>query len=270
MIKIIISDLDETLLGHDRTVPEANIEAIKKAQEQGIKFIPATGRPFHSIKKTLDQLNLNGDDDLSISYNGGMIHRNSTQEVLSSTTLPLDIAEWLYKFGLQFDVCIHVFVENATYAYGYNEDERLFCAQISHIEEIFDESLDFIGEEPILKLIYQNLDKTYLESIEAQIPNEIKEHLEISYSSNRYLELNPKGVSKGNALKYVSELLDVPLNQMLAIGDNHNDLSMLIEAGFSAAPSNAVDAIHLDADYISPYRFDEDAVADIIEHFIKL
>lgn len=269
MVKVIITDLDETLLNHERLVSKRNKEAILLAKEKGIKFIPATGRPYHSISSTLESLDLYGDDDLSISFNGGMIHNNKDDSVLAFNSLDDDIAAFLFHFGQSFDVCIHTYLEHVTYAYRLNDSERDFIKNIKGVEEIFDDSFSFAKGHHIIKMIFQSLDIDYLRDIEQKIPDHIKDKMEISYSSNRYLELNPKGVNKGNALNIVAQTLDIPLTNILAIGDNYNDMSMLVEAGYSAAPNNAVDAIHVSVDYVSPYRFDEDAVADIIEHFIK-
>lgn len=269
MVKVIITDLDETLLNHERLVSERNRQALLEAKSKGVKIIPATGRPYHSISSTLESLNLLDEDDYSISFNGGMIHKNIDNSVLALNALDDETAKFLFDFGQEFNVGIHTYLEHVTYAYRLNDDERDFIKHIKGVDETFDDTFAFANGHHVIKMIYQTLDLDYLKQVEALIPEHIKENIEISYSSNRYLELNPKGVSKGNALHIVAEKLDIPVSNILAIGDNHNDMSMLVEAGYSAAPNNAVDAIHVSVDYVSPYRFDEDAVADIIDHFIK-
>ncbi len=269
MIKVIIIDLDETLLNHERLVSDRNRVALLNAKEKGVKIIPATGRPYHSISSTLESLDLYDEDDFSISFNGGMIHKNKDNSVLALNTLDHDTAKFLFDFAQELNVGIHTYLEHITYAYRLSDDEREFIKNIKGVEETFDETFSFSNGHHVVKMIYQTLDLDYLAQIEALIPDHIKDKIEISYSSNRYLELNPKGVSKGNALHIVAEKLNIPVSNILAIGDNHNDMSMIVEAGYSAAPNNAVDSLHITVDYVSQYRFDEDAVADIIEHFIK-
>ena len=78
------------------------------------------------------------------------------------------------------------------------------------------------------------------------------------------MEINPKGVSKGNALKYIANHLDISLKDTLAIGDNLNDLSMLEIAGLSGAPANARDAILDVVIYKSPRTYNQSAVYDIL------
>jgi len=84
-----------------------------------------------------------------------------------------------------------------------NDDERHHCRNFPGFHENFEESLHFLKDTKILKILYQDLNLDYLRKLEANIPQNIKDQLEISYSSNRYLEFKPKGVSKGMAVKEV-------------------------------------------------------------------
>lgn len=268
MIKLVVCDLDETLLNRDKTCPVLNIEAITKIKEMGVRFVLATGRPYFTVYNTLDELDLKAMDDVTVSYNGGMIHRNHDHAIINRMSLDKETADFLFEFGKQFDVCMHVYVETETYVYNLNDGERLHLQHFPGTVERFDEDIDFIQERPIIKMIYQNTDIPYLESIEAQLPDSIKDKLELSYSSNRYLELNPKGVSKGNALDKVVEMFGVSHDEVLAIGDNGNDISMLKLAGYSAAPSNAIKPVKDLVTYVSDKAFDEAAVSDILHKLI--
>lgn len=265
-IKAVVSDLDETLLGHSKIVSPKNLAAIQKLRDKGIKFIPATGRPFYSIQNTLKELNLFDDDDYSITFNGGMIHHNASQKNIRTHSLDHNTANWLYQFGKDKDVCIHIYLENETYTYNLNEDEKHHLKNFPSIKEVNWENLDHI-EEPIIKLLYQNTNIPYLKSIEKEIPNHIKEQLEISYSSNRYLEFNPKNVNKGMAVKELAQILNIPTHQILTIGDNSNDLSMLKVTEVSSAPKNAIKEVKEHVTYTSSKNFEEDSVHDILTYF---
>lgn len=264
-IKAVISDLDETLLQKDKTISEVNLRGIQALKEKGIYFIMATGRPFYSIRETLDTLDLYGPEDLSISYNGGMIHHNQTKEILSVNKLDNDLANWIYQLGLDEGVCMHIYVENQTYAYNMNDEEREHVKNFEGMVEQNHQSLSFLKDQPILKVLFQNLDMDYLHSLEDKIPSEIKDKLEISYSSSRYMEFNPKGVSKGAAVEFVAKYLNIKIDDILAIGDNLNDLGMLKISGVSGAPLNAHEAIKEVAIYNSNKNYDEGAVYDILK-----
>lgn len=270
MIQAVICDLDETLLDDEKNISNEDFKTIQTIRDKGIHFIPATGRPFYSLKQTLIDLNLFKKHDLTISYNGGMIHQNHDEKALKSHHLDFDLVSYLFDYGQKEKVTMHVYIEDLTYTFNMNDDERHHCRNFPGFHENFEESLHFLKGTEILKILYQDLDLDYLRKLEANIPQNIKDQLEISYSSNRYLEFNPKGVSKGMAVKEVSDVLDIPIENILTIGDNLNDLSMIQISGKSAAPNNAVEAIKKSADYISPYTYNESCVSDIIKHFIKL
>lgn len=269
MIKAVICDLDETLLKSDKTVSQEDMETIKNLKEKGIYFIPATGRPFYSILHNLENLNLMNKEDISISYNGGMIHSNHKQEILSASVLDHDIVDYLFQFGQKEKVTMHIYVEHETYTYNLNDDERKHCLNFPKFYERHDKNIDHLKDTAIMKILFQNLDLEYLQSLEAQIPQDLKDHLEISYSSNRYLEFNPTGVSKGKAINFVADKLGISIDEILTIGDNNNDLSMILESGHSGAPANAVEEIKKAANYISDRTYNQSAVSDVVNYFIK-
>lgn len=85
MYKLIVSDLDETLLGSDGKISQENIEAIKAASKKGVKFVPNTGRDFASVQVLLQKLGLYQEaNEFVISYNGGAIVENQDNRVLQT------------------------------------------------------------------------------------------------------------------------------------------------------------------------------------------
>ena len=88
------------------------------------------------------------------------------------------------------------------------------------------------------------------------------------YSTPRFLECHHKDASKGRAIDVVSNLLNISKNEILAIGDNENDLSMFDRGYHSACPLNASDKVKASVEYISDLDCDHDSMVDIIEHFL--
>ena len=102
MYKIIACDLDETLLSDDRTISKENIEAIQKAKELGVKFVPATGRGFNTVGGTLKDLGLYDlENEYVISYNGGAITENK-YFLLKVIKILLKIKEVSYFISKEF------------------------------------------------------------------------------------------------------------------------------------------------------------------------
>ena len=90
----------------------------------------------------------------------------------------------------------------------------------------------------------------------------------VSYSSDRYIEINHKNVTKGTALRKLAGLLHIPISQTLAIGDNINDMEMLKAASFSVGVHNLNEAIRPYCTVVTEATNNEGAVAEAIERFI--
>ena len=167
MYKIIACDLDETLLSDDRSISKENIEAIQKAKELGVKFVPATGRGYNTVDGTLKELGLYDlENEYVISYNGGAISENKGSKLLHFEGITFEKASELYKRGLNYDVCIHVYTKDMVYAYKFVQEEIDYLAGRMEVKEIFDDHIDFLKGQEIVKVLYMNTDYDYLKKIE--------------------------------------------------------------------------------------------------------
>ena len=92
--------------------------------------------------------------------------------------------------------------------------------------------------------------------------------MDVSYSANRYIEFNPKGVNKGQGLLKLASILGVDRKDTIAIGDNLNDLSMILDAGLGAGVANTLPDMKDQCDYITENDFRHDAIAEVIERFV--
>lgn len=268
MYKLIACDLDETLYGNDRTIPARNVEAIKRASELGVKFIPATGRGYNSVRETLVDLGLlDKEGEYVISYNGGAITENKGNRLLHFQGLPFEEAEELYRCGLNYDVCIHVYTREMVYAYNITQEEIARLSKRMQVTEVFDRDLQFLAGQDIAKVLYENRDFDYLKKIEEEL-KDITGNMDVSFSSNRYIEFNSKGVTKGAGLRFVAEMLGIKREETIAIGDNFNDLSMIQEAGLGVGVQNTIQGMRQYCDYITEATNDEGGVGEVIEKFI--
>ena len=269
MYRIVVSDLDETLLRtSDKRVSARDRAAIQAVRKLGVKFVPASGRGYRSIEKTLRELDLlDRADEYVVSFNGGAITENRGERLLHFAGLPFSLAEEFYRRGLSYDVCIHVYTKDTVYVYNFVEGERTFLLGRMEVEEIFHRSLDFLRGEEIVKVLYMNTDHAYLQQIAREL-EDITGETDVSYSSNRYLEFNRKGVNKGAGLRRLAEILDVDMADTIAIGDNYNDLSMIRAAGIGVGVANTVEELKPECDYVTTATCDESAVAEVLDRFI--
>ena len=269
--KLIACDLDETLLNDEHLVGAKNVAAIKRAREEyGVKFVPATGRGFMQIQPELKELQLYDlEGEYVISFNGGALTENKNNRIIEFKGLEFSKMKEIFEAGLNFDVCIHVYTPDNLYVFNLSESERQRIKN-QKLEAVYPEvnSVDFLKDTPISKILYQNVDVPYLMSLEEGLKPITDGHCAVSYSSNRYMEFNSLGVDKGQGLIDLANKLGIAIEETIAVGDNYNDMAMLKVAGLSVAVNNAVDDVKAACDYTTNANNNEGVVAELIEKFI--
>jgi Cof subfamily protein (haloacid dehalogenase superfamily) len=268
--KLIASDMDETLLNDQHQICQRNIDLIKKAKAKGIKFVPATGRGFMSIQHDLQTLGLYDEsEEYVISFNGGALSENKGNRLMRFEGLSFEKTKQIFEYGLNCDVCQHVYTKDKVYIFNLSESEaQRIKNQKLECEIMTENSIDFLKGEPISKILYQNTDVPYLMSLEPQMKDIWEGACAVSYSSNRYMEFNKIGVDKGCGLQHLCNLLNIDISEVIAVGDNYNDMPMLKVAGLSVAAQNAVDDVKRACDVTTNADNNEGVIAEVIERFI--
>ena len=269
MYRIMFSDLDETLLVNHH-VPKVNQEAILKAREKGLKFVPCTGRAFNMIPEILKEIGTyDQEGEYSLCFNGGLIVENKNNEILHFKGLEFDIAKEIFENARNLDVCVLVFTLDCCYIFHEDENEiERKMAQKAKFEVIEDYNLDFLKDEKIAKILYEKRDMDFLKSLETKLPQSIKESCSVAFSSGRYMEMNTKGVDKGCGMRWLVNYLGYDMDETIGIGDNYNDVEMIKTAKLGCAVACANDDIKELAQYVTEKDYDEGAVSEVIEKFI--
>lgn len=267
MYKIMTSDLDETLLRQDGSISQANIDAIAQATQRGVKFVPNTGRSFLSVQALLKQLHLyQQPNEYVVSYNGGAVIENQGNRVIVSNAMPYAEAAQVFALMQQFDVDIHVYTLDHLYIYRLRADDRDYLATrgVAFTEMVGD--FRQFKDDQIMKVICMNPDLTVRQDV-YQAVTAAFEQINCTYSSGIYMEVNHAGVDKGNAILALGDRLGVSAAEIIAIGDNANDLGMLTKVGMPVAVANGIPAVKRVAKLVTPHDY-ERGVADAIETLI--
>lgn len=270
MYKIVASDLDETLLGPDGTISEDNIAAIKKITGMGIKFIPNTGRSFESIQPLLDKLGLiNKPKEYAIVYNGGAIVENEDNKILRTNPLTFAEAEVAFEILSRFpDTAIHVYLLNDLYIFHPRTDDLAYLKTRGVSYKVFeDHTLAKFTSAEIIKVIAMNPDPAIQKDMHDVVMYAFNSHINCTYSSGQYVEVNSLSVDKGIALIQLAISLDVFPVEIMAIGDNSNDISMLQSVGLPISVRNGVPAVKKNSQYITKGNY-INGVAEAINTFI--
>lgn len=269
MYKLILSDLDETLLVNHH-VPDFNQEAIKKASEKGVKFVAATGRAYNMIGEILQEIGTyQKENEYSICFNGGLIVENKDDRILRFNGLSFEQAHGLFEAAKNYDVCVLIFTLDCCYIFNADPDEvERKTVQKANFKVIDEYNMDFLKGDKIAKILFERRDMPYLKNIEKELQPLIENNVVASYSSYRYLEFNPLGVSKGEGLLWLIDYLGIERCEAIAIGDNYNDVSMIETAGLGVCVASATEDIQALSDYVTTVDYDQGAVKEVIEKFV--
>ena len=272
MYQLVATDMDETFLGHDHKVPQANIDAILRMRELGVLFVPASGRAYGSIMNSLRNLPpacLEG--SYVISYNGGCINRVGEDKPIIASRMPFEVVERLFNHAVFLgDIGMHIYTQ-AGDIWGYNitQSELDYLAGHMDLKILPGDSIEFLRDVPLSKClyVYENLD--LLHELALTMDPTLTEGLSTTFSSGRYYEFNPTGVDKGSGLRALAEMLGIDVADTIACGDSANDMAMLEAAGVGVVVSNATpDAVAI-SDYQAKASCDDGVFAEVLEHFIE-
>lgn len=290
MIKLIVSDLDGTLLKRFKTLSDVNRDTVIEAQRRGIKFAIATGRGYDSSQQFIKQLKLDSYGGFMIINNGQRFIdvRKKHEEVLGS--ISKECAQAAFEFaqkhelqmvldgptGLAFyspeklkiyrDIYlllirilpyfkfilrkIHVF---ALFGFLKEQDVKI----ISHADDIGDD-YDKIGFSHF---------KNHLDKSSAELRSQFKESMEVMRVADNWLDISPFGITKLVGIKKLMQQEGIQDDEVLVLGDSENDLSMLSYFKYSVAMDNASAKIKTAANYTTSSNKD-DGVSKAIKRFV--
>ncbi|MGN1344367.1 MAG: Cof-type HAD-IIB family hydrolase [Traorella sp.] len=268
--RCILCDLDETLLDSHKRIPKKNLEAIRKARKQNVKFVCATGRHYTGITHILKELDLyDQEDEYVLSLNGALLVECKDFKIIDSTTFKGSLAAKIIQFALDHELCASVYTPSQIYIYQLNDEERrrVHQAGLAFIE-VFDGRYDYLEKEDVLKISLESNDYPYLLSLQDEIKELLNDEITYTYSSNRYMEFNSSKATKGIGLLKLAHHLKMEPSQMIAVGDHLNDISMLEAAGLSVAVNNAQDEVKAICDVVTKANHNEGAIYEIVEKYI--
>ena len=257
--KLLVLDLDGTLTNAKKEITPRNREALIRVQQQGVKLILASGRPTFGIAPLADELRMKEFGGFILSYNGGEIIDWSTGEIVYANVLPDEVIPRLYECATRNQLPI------LTYDRQYIITE--YPDDVYVRKEAFLNKMQIYPSKDFLKDIRLPLPKCLIVGephrlipIEAELSVELQGQLSVYRSEPFFLELVPQGIDKAQSLSVLLNKLNMNREEIVAVGDGYNDLSMIQFAGLGVAMGNAQEPVKKAADYITLSN-EEDGVA---------
>lgn len=272
-MKLIAIDLDGTLLSSDGTISQKNKDAIRAAQNQGNIVAISSGRSLHDVKQILLDANL---ECPIMTGNGGLSFKSDEiiQHHILSAELLSEMMGLIEGSGLYYEIYTNegiLIKKNGRDSLG-NEIEaikdQLTSSELKETERVIDIQYqqngllyvpDYHGvdlmDKGVYKLFVLSFDKVKLEKLRAVLTG--REDISLTTSGVQKIEIGGPQASKGNALKFMADHFDIPLEKTVAIGDNLNDLSMFEVAGTSIVMGNAEEFVKKQATYVTGHHNDD-------------
>lgn len=279
--KLLATDMDGTLLKNDKKISEINLKALESASKKGIEIVIATGRSYSTLKKYTDLFSFH----CFLITNNGSIIRNKAHNVEKSIFLEQEATSEIIKVLNNQNVYFHSSDTENIYIQSYKarflEAKRFLQHEYTNpftlyksliLKMIFDKNLKKIDFRKILDHEIP-LNTFFILSEQETVLTEIKEQLNqitgvaVTSSSSNNIEALSDKASKGSALSYVGDILKIQKNEMIAIGDQLNDLSMIEISGMGVAMANADKKVLEKADWITKSN-EEHGVAFVIEQLL--
>ena len=261
-IKLIISDMDDTLLHTRGHIPEKNLRVLNAARQAGIGVTLASGRMFSAMREVAEELKVTLP---LIAYNGAMVRLpDPPGTILAHHTLKEHQVRMILDLLSPFDTHINAYLDDVLYSRSDNLAIQKYAKK---------QNLRFQIIEDFRSLPSLNLTKLLVIEDRPELMGEIRKALntqteaEICYSAAHYCEVLPRGVSKGTGLEFLCRYLGIETSQVIAFGDQENDIPMLETAGIGVAMGNAQPAVKAAADVIAREN-DQDGLAETLLDYL--
>ncbi|GAA0180120.1 Cof-type HAD-IIB family hydrolase [Clostridium sediminicola] len=271
--KLVCIDMDGTLLNSKHKITENTKEILKKAHDLGVHIVITTGRIYTNAEYYSDLL---GVKSAVIASNGSYVKDK-------------DIANPIYEGTISEGLCkkvVDICSEN-NIGVSFYTSQKLYCGnlmmrllylfiKLKKLDNDKTNKVDVFSKRRWSEILHKEKDNIIKCEIMSTNENKLRkvrnqlnniEGLEVVSSHKSNIEVTCKGVSKGKAVKIIADYYNIKKDEVIAIGDSENDLSMIEYAGLGIAMGNALDIIKRKSAYITETN-DNEGVAKAIEKFI--
>lgn len=269
--KLVAIDMDGTLLNSKNEISKKNKEAIKKATDKGAKVVLSTGRIFPSALHYAKYLEIGTP---IISCNGAYVAEHDKLNIIYEKPISVEVSKEIMNLAEKKEIYYHFYDDTTFFARRFSETVNNYYKLNEKIDRnerinirIIDNPIKMMDEEKplVYKFVFVDDDREKLLEFRKEVSK--IDGVEVASSWWNNVEIMNRGVSKGRALLELCNLLSIDRSEVVAIGDNENDISMLKIAGFSIAMGNGEEKVKKIANVVTKTN-DESGVGEAIEKFV--
>ena len=265
--KLLVLDVDGTLLNNAREISNRTLAALLKVQQMGVRIVLASGRPTYGLMPLAKTLELGNYGGFILSYNGCQIIKAQNGEILFERRINPEMLPYLEKKARKNNFAIFTYHDDIiitdTPENEYIISEAVLNNQKIIKEDEFSTAVDF----PPCKCMLVSNDEEALIVLEDHWRRQLNGTLDVFRSEPYFLEVVPCGIDKANTLGALMEKLNIKREEVIAIGDGVCDVTILQLAGMGIAMGHSQDSVKVCADYVTASN-EEDGVAQAVEKMI--
>lgn len=265
--KLLVLDVDGTLLNDEREISKRTLAALLKVQQMGVRIVLASGRPTYGLMPLAKTLELGNYGGFVLSYNGCQIIKAQNGEILFERRINPEMLPYLEKKARKNGFAIFTYHNDTLITDSpdneYIKNEALLNNLKIIREDEFSTAIDFA---PCKCMLVSDKEKALI-GLEQHWEKRLAGTLDAFRSEPYFLEVVPCGVNKANTLGALLEHLGVTREEVIAVGDGVYDVTMLQLAGMGVAMGHSQDSVKVCADYVTASN-EEDGVALAVEKLI--
>ena len=264
MIKMLVVDIDGTIMGDNRRISDSLKAYVKLLLSNGIKVVIATGRMYCSAAKIACEL---GTDSPIIAYQGGLVvdsDKNILQAKYFDNELARDVVDYLRREKFHMNVYVNdnlMAEKESKYIIDYATGKAIDYEIVKTLDDV-----SFDGLNKILAIDY---DTDRIECLVSKMCDRYKDDLYVVKSTPYFCEISNPEATKGNGIRFLASRWGIKQDEIMAVGDQDNDIEMLLASGVRVAMGNATENLKKVSNFITK-TVDEDGVVHAIEKFINL
>jgi Cof subfamily protein (haloacid dehalogenase superfamily) len=263
--KMIVLDLDDTLLRDDLTISDRTLASLQRAQTEGLRVILASGRPTGAIWRYAKELQIERHGGFLISFNGAVVTEAATGTTLFQTSLTKETIHELYDLSVAHGTLILSYVDDKIVTPQANEwadvEQSLTGMEIRVVPD-FKAAVQVDCTKAILLQ-----EPAFLGSVAEKLRPAVQDRLNMSISKPFFLEFTGKGIDKRHSLARLCETLAILSSEVIAFGDSYNDVGMIEFAGLGICMANGPAEVRAKADHVTASNM-EDGIAVALEKFL--
>ena len=265
--KLLVLDVDGTLLNDEREISKRTLAALLKVQQMGVRIVLASGRPTYGLMPLAKTLELGNYGGFVLSYNGCQIIKAQNGEILFERRINPEMLPYLEKKARKNGFAIFTYHDDTLITDSPDNEYIKNEAMLNNLkiirEDEFSTAIDFA---PCKCMLVSDKEKALI-GLEQHWEKRLAGTLDAFRSEPYFLEVVPCGVNKANTLGALLEHLGVTREEVIAVGDGVCDVTMLQLAGMGVAMGHSQDSVKVCADYVTASN-EEDGVALAVEKLI--